>query len=45
VKYQGDISLKNQYTLKKLRDRKVKEVLSRCGYHWEEEGNRESEGE
>jgi hypothetical protein len=44
LKYQEETLLHFQYALKKMKDRKVKQVLSRGGGRWEGEGIR-SEGE
>jgi hypothetical protein len=43
LKYQSQTPLNNQYTLKNLKDRKVKQFLSQGGHVWEGE-DREGKG-
>jgi hypothetical protein len=38
LKYQGKTS-PDQHTLQKMKDRKIKQVLSGDGHQWKEEGN------
>jgi hypothetical protein len=41
VKYQGENLLNNQYTLRKVKDMKVKQALSKSGFQWEAGGKME----